>query len=367
MSLVLIKNSAEGEAVRLQHLLLAEMHHHEIVEGYLQTHRIRNHSEGTISTKRQILSAWFRAQPSGVDREAYVWETMAPMEGKRRIRMYAETLLNRDISPCTIRKYLNALHQFYCFVLEHPWVTVDGAARRIEEIYGVIEKPITEFDLPTHSMDSEATGLPIDPECIFDFLFLLREKYLDGDSKVKARNYAALVLAFETGLRIDELLNLEIKKDVFWQSEKIQTRFAKATNGSGKRTRTTLFPPLSRETIRYYLSNIRPQFSGHERSDYLFITNNGKPLTYSLSQMALNEIVACAHKNEFPIADRMTWHSTRRLFATRFIERFPDKLHVLVELLGHQGLSTVHRYIRHSKAWMDSEIQSVMKNSGKTS
>ena len=127
---------------------------------------------------------------------------------------------------------------------------------------GAIEQPVTEFDLPHHVYEGERLGVPLDPERLYDFYSILRAKYLKssvGWEAVRARNYAMAVLAGESGLRVDELLNLEIGKDLFFESHKLQTRFAKGTRGSGKRGRITLFPPLARDTVRYYLKNHRPQ------------------------------------------------------------------------------------------------------------
>jgi site-specific recombinase XerD len=60
-------------------------------------------------------------------------------------------------------------------------------------------------------------------------------------------------------------------------------------------------------------------------------------------------------------APHMSWHWMRRMFATRFIERFPNKLSVLITLLGHMNPGTVHRYIRHSQGWMDEQIQQALQ------
>ena len=69
----------------------------------------------------------------------------------------------------------------------------------------------------------------------------------------------------------------------------------------------------------------------------------------------------CANKNGFPVLDHFAWHWLRRLFATRFIERFPDKLPVLIQALGHVTGQTVHKYIRHSKTWMSIEVKGVLE------
>jgi len=188
--------------------------------------------------------------------------------------------------------------------------------------------------------------------------------YLTSDGSyraIKARNYTMLLLAAESGLRIDELLHLEISKDLFFESNKLQTRFAKSTHGSGKRARVTLFSPLARDTVKFYLKENRPQILCAHQTDLLFPSKMGKRMTYTSAHQALEEMIQVARKTEFEISPHMSWHWARRIFATRFIERFPEKLSVLIQLLGHQNPNTVHRYIRHSQAWMDQELRRVLE------
>jgi len=155
-------------------------------------------------------------------------------------------------------------------------------------------------------------------------------------------------------------LHLEWDRDLFFDSHKLQTRHAKAAKGSGKRARITLFTPLARDTLRYYLKHVRPHFD-QRKGNWLFLSNRGTRLSYGALYLGLKEMGTIARKAGFPIATHMGWHWFRRIFATRFIERFPNRLAVLIDLLGHMSPNTVHRYIRHSEAWMDHEIQSVLK------
>ena len=154
-----------------------------------------------------------------------------------------------------------------------------------------------------------------------------------------------------------------MNKDLFFESKKLQTRNAKATRGSGKRTRITLFTPLARDTIRYYLNQHRPHLSGANESDFLFPARSkseNRHIHYSPMSQALKDMVKIANKNGLPIGDHLGWHWFRRIFATRFIERFPNQLSVLMSLMGHSSPSTIHVYIRHSQAFMDKRIQEVM-------
>jgi site-specific recombinase XerD len=340
--------------------LAAEAHHTELIEAYLETHRLRNHAPETIQQQARFLAGWFAGQ-SRDSWPVYTWEAMRHGVGRPLILDYARTLRENEVSVQTIRSHLGMLKQYFAHVAAHPYVSVSGRLTRIADLYGPIEIPISEFDMPAHVVDFERLGVPLDPERAYEFLAVLRRFYLQPPSPVRSRNYTMAVLALETGLRAQELLHLEIGKDLFFESHKVQTRFAKGTRGSGKRSRLTLFPPLARDSVAFYLKHFRSGWHNAQRADYLFLSTSGKLLTYNSMHEALGEMVACAHESGFPVASHMSWHWFRRLFATRFIERFPDKLHVLVELLGHIGAGTVHHYIRHSQAWIDKEIQAVLE------
>lgn len=350
------KASARGEAS--QDLL----HHESILESYLQSHRIRNHSSNTIKKEEGFLRSWFKAHGDGM-RLLYVWEAMTPVTGRKRIQDYGSTMLINEVSTDTVRSYLGILRRYFSYVLEYPFVITSSGPRRLQDLYGSIDQPVTEYDIPHHVYNGERLGVPLDPEKLYEFYAILRKEYLNrpGRRAVSARNYAMAVLAGESGLRCDELLKLEIKKDLFFKSHKLQTRHAKAMKGSGKRNRITLFPPLARDTVKAYLAHHRPNLCILPETDHLFISQAGKPMTYQAVHGALGEMVKVSQQAGFPVSSHLGWHWFRRLFATRFIERFPNKLAALVDLLGHVTPNTVHCYIRHSEAWMDKEIQTVLE------
>lgn len=337
-------------------------HHRQLVEGYLQSHVTRNHSPRTIAEARRFLKAWFD-EHGGPARPLYTWEAMEPLRGRNRIVQYGKALIEVGLENATIRRYLGQLRDFFSYMLEHPIVFDGETPCRITDLYGPIEQPVSEFDCPQHSYDGEQRGLPMDPERLYDFYSVLREHYLPKtrEADIGARNYTAAVIAGESGLRIDEIMNLEISRDLFFESKKLQTRHAKGMKGSGKRSRPTVFTPLARDTIQFYLNHHRPKLTGAAASDYLFITRTGQKLTSSSMNRLLGEMVMCAQKNGFPVANHFSWHWFRRIFATRFIERFPDRLHVLISLLGHVTPNTVNGYIHHSQAWCDRRMQETLE------
>jgi site-specific recombinase XerD len=320
-------------------------------------------AESTIKKEEAFLKAWFEAQgPS--HRPLFVWEAMDSMLGRKIVVAYGQALLASDITTHTIRSYLGALRRFFSYVLEHPIVfDSNNTALRLQDRYGIdLAQPVSEFDMPRYVYDGERCGVPMDPERLYDFYAILRRHYISKEecSAARQRNYAMTVLAGETGLRVDELIHLEVGKDLFFDSKKVQTRHAKAAKGSGKRCRITLFPPLARDTMKFYINRSRPHLAT-QSTPWLFPSKSGKMLNYATVQTALKEMVKLAQAHKFPVSDHMTWHWFRRVFATRFIENNPGKLPVLIELLGHMTPNTVHRYVRHSEAWMDKQIQEVLE------
>jgi len=335
---------------------VAHRGHENLLSSYFQSYRVRNFSPRTIEKEKRFLESWFREHGEGIG--LLTWQAMEPVAGRKRVTAYSNALIDAGIRSETVRSYLGILRRYFSYVLEFPFV--GNPVRRIQEVYGPIDQPVTEYDMPRHVYNGERLGVPLDPERLYDFFAILREHYLGSSSweAVRARNYTLAVLAGESGLRADELLHLEIG-DLFFESAKIQTRYAKGTHGSGKRARLTLFPPLGRDTVSFYLKAIRPKLYRGD-GPLLFLSPSGSPLRYSVINQALGEMVNISQQAKFPILNHMGWHWFRRIFATRFIENYPNRLSVLVSLLGHTTPNTVHCYIRHSEAWMDSEIQKVL-------
>lgn len=361
----MLKIAVPGDIAPLVGAEAAIADHIGLLAGFIRSHRLRNLAATTITKEDSFLSSWFEEHGPSY-RPLFAWEAMEPIKGREIVVSYGAALLESGIQTHSIRAYLGILRRFFGYVLEHPVVTAGGVPIRIQDKYQVmLVQPVSEFDMPRYVYDGERLGVPLEPERLYDFHSAVRSAYFQhGQLPIRQRNYAMAVLAGESGLRVDELIHLEVEKDLFFTSKKLQTRHAKAAKGSGKRSRITLFTPLARDSIRFYLEKSRPHFTKDE-TGYLFPSKTGRRLTYASAQAALKEMVEVAQKSGLPVQDHMTWHWFRRFFATRFIERFPGKMAVLIELLGHMSPNTVHRYIRHSQAWMDDQIQEALEGAEK--
>jgi len=159
------------------------------------------------------------------------------------------------------------------------------------------------------------------------------EKLLDFTPKnyIEIRDKAILELFYGSGLRVSELINLNLSnvnlKEMFVQ-----------TVGKGGKERLVPFGKLAKEAIEVYLSLSRPKFPAPTRTNYLFLSKKGGPLT----RQAVFYIVKKYGERQ-GIGNWITPHTLRHSFATHLLEGGAD-LRILQEMLGHADISTTQIY-----------------------
>lgn len=146
------------------------------------------------------------------------------------------------------------------------------------------------------------------------------------------RDKALLELLYATGLRVTELVTLELENLNLRQG-------VLRVIGKGNRERLV---PLGEEAIHWlmnYLKTARPLFLKNDPlSSFVFLTNHRKPLTrqafwYRLKHYAL----------KLGIQKPLSPHTLRHAFATHLVNRGAD-LRMVQMLLGHASLSTTQIY-----------------------
>ncbi len=53
---------------------------------------------------------------------------------------------------------------------------------------------------------------------------------------------------------------------------------------------------------------------------------------------------------------KFSWHSLRKSFATNYMEQHPDRVWVLMDMMGHIHPGTLYRYVKHSRAYYEQAI-----------
>jgi integrase/recombinase XerD len=176
----------------------------------------------------------------------------------------------------------------------------------------------------------------------------------------KARNYAATKLMSQVGLRISEVLTLDIG-DVKWglgRVGKLHVRYGKGAQYSGPRQRMVPLLNGADETLRWYLADVRALFPDNERclSAPLFpsVRRNGVYTCCRLSSAVLVRSLALATDTHLPEwSGRLTPHVLRHYFASQLYLNGVDP-HSIREMLGHSWLHTTTGYIHVPASYSES-------------
>lgn len=343
--------------------------HYALLQSYLDTHITRNHSDRTLNSERGFLTGWFEgflvpdsSHPEG-QRQLLLWEAMAPVVGRQRVVAFSKGLVEAGLRPRTVISYLGYLRRLCQYVLDYPYIP-GGAVQSIVAKYGRIEQPVLEYDYPVHVLDQEEEGFVLTGERLVQFYDFIRLEYIGNNQKKLpvSRDYTMIVVAGESGLRASEILNLDglgPHRDLFYEQNRIQTRHGKGTKGSGKRVRKTIFTPFAQDTMRVYEEQIRPHFPNAKSNVALFLTESGVRINYKDMWRNLHVIVQDAQKAGLDMPPKLSWHSLRKSFATNFMERYPGRPWVLMDMMGHTSPSTLHRYVKHSRAYYDQALDKI--------
>ena len=153
----------------------------------------------------------------------------------------------------------------------------------------------------------------------------------DAATPLGRRDRAMLELLYATGLRVGELVSLDVS------ATDLQNRMVRVT-GKGGKERIVPFGELALDAIRTYLSDRLELVRRGEGTDALFLNARGGRLTSRSVRRLLDRYLRDA-----ALRSNLSPHSLRHAFATHLLEQGCD-LRSIQELLGHQSLMTTQKY-----------------------
>ena len=185
-------------------------------------------------------------------------------------------------------------------------------------------------DDPSELLESPKTGLRL-PEVLSVKEIDRIIEAIDLSKAEGQRNKAIVETLYGSGLRVSELINLELSKIYFVEGYML-------VEGKGSKQRLVPLSPQSIRQIELWKvdRNLMKVKKGSE--DVLFLNRRGAKLTRAMIFTIVKELAAMAgiRKNVSP-------HTFRHSFATHLLENGAN-LRAIQQLLGHESITTTELY-----------------------
>ncbi|HSF17743.1 MAG TPA: tyrosine recombinase XerC [Vicinamibacteria bacterium] len=153
----------------------------------------------------------------------------------------------------------------------------------------------------------------------------------DSSTPLGRRDRALLELLYATGLRVGELVSLDLA------GCDLESRLVHVV-GKGRKERIVPFGEPAAEAVRHYLPDRRKLVRLGRGTDALILNARGGRLTARSVRRLVDRYLRLT-----ALRKGLSPHSLRHAFATHLLERGCD-LRSIQELLGHQSLSTTQKY-----------------------
>ncbi len=262
--------------------------------------------------------------------------------------------LERGFSPNTVEAYEMDLDKLRAYCTEHA---VDFVHMDFEQLEAFI---FEQFK----TLRSEATQARVLAGIHSWFRFLLYKDYIDQDpsellegprkskhlptvlsldeinrlmaaidlsSNEGHRNREMLEMLYGSGLRVSELVNLQLSK--IYLNEHYML-----IEGKGSKQRLVPLSPVAEEWFGYWMQERSTWPLKPESRDIAFVNRYGRPLTRAMVFTIIRRLCT-----EAGITKTVSPHTLRHSFATHLLQNGAD-LRVIQQLLGHEDLATTEIY-----------------------
>jgi integrase/recombinase XerD len=229
-------------------------------------------------------------------------------ENAEHVRHYMDSLYKSGLSGRSVARHLTTLRNFYRFLLQEGRVGEDPTA--------LLASPKQWSSLPKYLNLSDIDKLVGAP---------------DPNKATGVRDRAMLELLYATGLRVSELVKLE----VFDFSPDIGVL---RVTGKGNKQRVVPIGNSAVEAVEHYKASARSRLLGKRASRFLFVTARGGHMTRQAFWKLLN-----GYGKRVGIFHGLSPHVVRHTFATHLLEGGADLRSVQI-MLGHADISTTQIY-----------------------
>lgn len=263
---------------------------------FLQTEK--QYSRHTLSAYRRDISRFIAfCTQQGLLR----WEQI----DEHGIRQFVSQVHRQGLGGRSIQRLLSALRRLFHFLQVNQCIRQNPAAH--------VRAPKSERKLPEVMHPQELSRLL---QC-------------NSEDPLVVRDYAILELLYASGLRISELISLDMV-DIDGASRSVRVI------GKGRKERHAPFGKHAAKSLEKWFKCRKVLIN--EDNDAVFVSRSGSRISASTIRARLQKL--CREKG---ISQRVYPHLMRHSFASHMLEASQD-LRAVQELLGHAHLKTTQIY-----------------------
>ncbi len=293
-------------------------------------HYLHHEQDLSADTRRNYLSdlrqfaVWCEASWTEGQEAAHAFAPAAVATALlTQYRAYLQTVCK--LQPATINRHLISLKRYFAWAAERRAIGHDPA--KVVKLVPLVRQP------PRHLTDQEENAL-----------------IAAVSAHGPLRDRAVLILALHTGLRAEELCNLQRSNITLGKrSGHI------AIYGKRNKYREVPLNGTARAVLAEYLANLSPEgpwlFVSHKQETLPDGTKQPVPLT----ERGLGYLVA-KYARLAKVAD-LSPHDLRHRFGYRMAQTVP--IHRLAQIMGHDSLDTTLIYVQGTKQDLQQAVESI--------
>ncbi|GAA4877546.1 site-specific tyrosine recombinase XerD [Ferrimonas pelagia] len=230
------------------------------------------------------------------------------------VREYLAQRQSEGIAKTSSARTLSSLRRFYADLTVRGEIEVDPMV--------LIERPKLPPKLPDTLTEADVEALLAAPQ---------------PEDPVQIRDRAMMELLYATGLRVSELIALQLEQISLRQG-------VVRITGKGGKERLVPMGEHAQAQIEDYIRQARGTLLGVNRSDVVFPSQRGVQMTRQTFWYRIKHYAKVAG-----IGKPLSPHTLRHAFATHLLNHGAD-LRVVQLLLGHSDLSTTQIYTHVAQA-----------------
>ena len=225
----------------------------------------------------------------------------------RILKAYIDELTESGAKPSTISRSIASIKAFFHYQYSQEKIAKDPSL--------LLKAPKIEKKFPEILTTDEVIKLLEQPK---------------GDTPKDIRDKAMLELLYATGIRVTELINLEV--------DDVNLKMSYLLCSEGSKERIIPFGAAAKEALARYLKSGREAMVSDRSSKLLFANCSGQ----HMSRQGFWKLIKYYAKKAGIDAD-ITPHTLRHSFAAHLVENGAD-LRSVQEMLGHSDISTTQIY-----------------------